>query len=198
MIEWSEGRLPATATPAFLDAGATVRGATNGAGVRVNRLGSHYRAAISMGVGSADERKRLIADLIQAKQEGLRLPYPLQGVNQGYPGAPVVDGAGQAGKIINLRGLTPAYAAEKGYWLTIYDANGQGYLHNVGAQSIAGTDGRVSLRLSEMLRTPFPDGARIELARPTIEGEVLGNEQSWQLVRGARIIGIQFTIEEMG
>lgn len=197
MIEWAEG-LPSSATPAFIDAGATVRGATNGAGVRVNRLGSHYRAAITMGIGSADQRKRLITDLILAKQEGLRLPYPLQGVNQGYPGAPVVDGAGQAGKTINLRGLTPQYVAEKGFWLTIYAADGQGYLHNASQQCFADNDGKIALKLSEMLRTPFPDGALVELASPTIEGEILGNEQSWQLVRGGRMVGIQFTIEEMG
>src|SRR3546814_10400759 len=58
-----------------------------------------------------------IARLLKAKREGLRIPYPLIDVPQGAPGSPVVDGADQSGTTINLRGLTPGYAAKEGYWL---------------------------------------------------------------------------------
>ncbi|AOF96986.1 hypothetical protein [Sphingobium sp. RAC03] len=198
MIVWSDSSIAATVTPAFIDNGATVRGATNAAGQRIDRLGSHYRAAITLGVGSGLLRAALISDLIRAKQEGLRLPYPLNGVDQGSPGAPVMNGANQAGRIIQLRGLTPGYVCNKGYWLSIQNAAGQHYLHNVHGPNVAGGDGTMAITLTEHLREPFADGAAVHLAQPMIEGEISGNEQSWQIVRGARVVGIGFTIEEMG
>ncbi|MEZ7273908.1 hypothetical protein NYF14_10605 [Sphingobium sp. 10 DY56-G10] len=198
MIVWSSIGAVAAATPTFIDNGGTIRGATNAAGLRVNRLGSHYRAAITIGIGSANARAALISDLIRAKQEGLRLPYPLMGVDQGAPGSPVMDGANQAGRVINLRGLTPGYVAAKGYWLSIVAATGQHYLHNVHVAGTVGGDGKVAITLAEHLRELFADGATVKLATPVIEGEISGNEQSWELRRGDRVEGIGFTIEEMG
>ncbi|WP_370169827.1 hypothetical protein [Sphingobium abikonense] len=198
MIVWSSIGAVAAATPSFVDNGGTIRGATNAKGLRVDRLGSHYRAAITIGIGSANARAALISDLIRAKQEGLRLPYPLMGVDQGAPGSPVMDGANQAGRVINLRGLTPGYVAAKGYWLSIVAATGQHYLHNVHVAGTAGGDGKVTITLAEHLRELFADGATVKLATPVIEGEISGNEQSWELRRGDRVEGIGFTIEEMG
>ena len=198
MIVWSSIGAVATATPSFVDNGGTIRGATNAKGLRVDRQGSHYRAAITIGIGSANERAALISDLIRAKQEGLRLPYPLMGVDQGAPGSPVMDGANQAGRVINLRGLTPGYVAAKGYWLSIVNGAGQHYLHNVHVAGTVGGDGKVAITLAEHLRELFADGATVKLATPAIEGEISGNEQSWELRRGDRVEGIGFTIEEMG
>ena len=198
MIVWSSVGAVASVTPTFVDNGGTIRGATNAAGLRVDRLGSHYRAAITIGIGTANGRAALISDLVRAKQEGLRLPYPLMGVDQGAPGTPVMDGANQAGRVINLRGLTPGYVAAKGYWLSIVDAAGQHYLHNVHVGGTVAGDGKVTITLAEHLRVPFANGATVKLATPMIEGEISGNEQSWQLQRGNRVIGIGFTIEEMG
>ncbi|WP_336974168.1 hypothetical protein [Sphingobium aromaticiconvertens] len=197
MIVLPSTRRPATVTPAFIDNGGTMRSATNAKGLRLNRLGSHFRAAVTMPLSAADDAMALIADLVSAKDEGLRMIYPLQGVDQGAPGSPVVDGAFQSGKSIALRGLTPGYVARKGFWISITDATGQHYLHNVRAQATADGDGRMLLPINPMLRTPYLNGAAAYLAVPMIEGEISGNEQSWQIVRGGRIVGIAFTIEEM-
>ena len=51
MIVWSSVGAVASVTPTFVDNGGTIRGATNAAGLRVDRLGSHYRAAITIGIG---------------------------------------------------------------------------------------------------------------------------------------------------
>jgi len=198
MIVLSTAKLPATVTPAFIDNGGTMRSATNARGLRLNRLGNHFRAAVTMPISTAGEAASLIADLIAAKEEGLRMAYPLQGVDQGAPGTPVVDGAYQSGKTINLRGLTPGYVAQKGFWVSIVSEAGQHYLHNVRAQATVGSDGKVALPINPMLRYAFADGASVFLAAPMIEGEISGNEQSWQIVRGGKIVGLAFTIEEMG
>ncbi|KKW92248.1 hypothetical protein YP76_09945 [Sphingobium chungbukense] len=198
MIVLSPTKLPASVTPAFVDNGATMRSATNAKGLRLNRLGNHFRAAVTMPISRADDAAGLIADLIAAKEEGLRMAYPLQGVDQGVPGAPVVNGAAQAGKTINLRGLTPGYIARKGFWVSIVNEAGQHFLHNVRAEATANAGGLLALPINPMLRYAFADGAAVFLAQPMIEGEISGNEQSWQIVRGGRITGLAFMIEEMG
>lgn len=197
MIELSIDTPRASVEPAFVDVGATVRGGTSGTGIRVDRPGGHYRAAVTIGIGTALQRRSLVSDLVRGKQEGIRMPYPLQGVNQSGSGVVVMDGADQAGRIINLRGVTPGYSVHKGFWLSIVDAAGQHYLHNVFTGATAGSDGKMALVLAEHLRVPFADGAGVYLDQPMIEGDVAGSEQSWQLVRGDKLIGIQFTIEEM-
>lgn len=197
MIDLPTTKLPAGVTPAFIDNGGTMRSATNAKGLRLNRLGSHFRAAVTMPLHKSEEAAPLIADLIAAKQEGLRMRYPLQGVNQGGSGAPVIDGAYQSGRTLLLRGLTPGYVVEKGYWLSIVDELGGHYLHNVFAGAAVGASGQVSIQIRPMLNYPFQDGAVVHLDQPMIEGEVLGSEQSWQIVRGGRVTGLAFTIEEM-
>ena len=197
MIELSASDLPASVTPAFVDVGGTVRGATNAVGVRIDRPGGHYRAAINIGIGTAAQRAALIADLVRGKQEGPRTAYPLQGVDQSGSGSPVIDGADQAGRVLSMRGLTPGYDLAKGFWMSIEDTTGQHYLHNVFVGGVVAGDGKVAITLGEHLRIPFADGATVHLDQPMIEGDIAGNEQSWQLTRGNRVTGIQFTIEEM-
>ena len=188
---------PAGVVPSYVDVGGSVRGATNAVGMRIDRPGGHYRAQVTYGIGTAATRAALIADLVRGKQEGLRLPYPLQGVDQSGSGAPVMDGADQAGRLIHLRGMTPGYVVGKGFWLSIEDADGQHYLHNIHVAGTVGGDGKVTVTLAEHLRVPFANGAAVHLDQPMIEGDVAGNEQSWQLKRGNRLEGIQFTVEEM-
>lgn len=196
MIELPEGVHPNGASPALIDFGGVVKGATGGAALRIDRNGNRFRVAMTIPVETGLLAQRIVSRLLQGKTKGLKVEYPLQFVNQGYPGAPVVDGAGQAGSTIALRGLTPHYVAEEGFWLTIYDAADQGYLHQVGEQSFAGADGKIILSIQPNLRMPFADGARVELACPTIEGLVEGDEMSWSLALGGLVDSLAFTIEE--
>lgn len=196
MIDLAIDTPRATVEPAFVDIGATVRGGTNAIGMRIDRPGGHYRAAVTISLGNGARRAALIADLVRGKQEGLRMPYPLQGVDQSGSGSPVMDGADQAGRLVTLRGLTVGYVAEKGFWLSIVDEEGQHYLHNIHVGGTVGSDGKVAVTLAEHLRVPFPDGATVHLDEPMIEGDVAGNEQSWRLSRANRVDGISFTIEE--
>lgn len=196
MIDLPTTKLPASVTSAFVDNGGTMRSATNAKGLRLNRLGSHYRAAVTMPLHRSEDAAPLIADLIAAKQEGLRMRYPLQGVDQSGSGAPVVDGAAQSGTSLKLRGMTPGYVLKKGFWLSIVDPDGQHFLHNVFSGATVGSDGKATVQIRPMLNYAFANGAQVHITTPMIEGEVLGNEQSWQIVRGDRIVGLAFTIEE--
>lgn len=185
---------PNGATPALVDRGGVLRGAS---ALRVNRLGSHYRIAVSYPPLDDDAGARVfVSRLIRAKSTGLRMPFPLLSVVQTVFGVPVVDGAGQAGGTLAVRGLGPRTVVREGYWASIEDADGQHYLHNIGSGVIADADGRATLDVSDtMLRCPFVDGARVHLITPMIEGLIAGNEFEWRLAVDHNT-GIEFEIEE--
>lgn len=195
MIELPDHASPNLATPTLIDFGGVLRPSTGAKLLRVDRAGNRFRVAMTLPVQSAEDARTIIARLIAAKTEGLRVPYPLQGIDQGAPGAPVVDGAGQSGNTINLRGLTPGYLAREGFWLSIV-RNGQHYLHVVrDPGATANADGDIVLPISPNLRVPYPDGAAVHLGRPMIEGLVEG-DLSWDLALAGLVDSIQFVIEE--
>src|SRR3546814_187997 len=195
MIELPNSPAPNGAQPSLLDYGMTLRPGTGAAVLRVDRKGSRYKANISFPPMLPSVSRIFIARLLKAKREGLRIPYPLIDVPQGAPGSPVVDGADQSGTTINLRGLTPGYAAKEGYWLSIEDETGQHYLHNVSETARADGSGDLILNITPELRWPFEDGATVHLAKPMIEGFVDGNEWSWAIPVN-KLIAIEFTLEE--
>ena len=195
MIELPSCPAPNGASPSLYDRGYTVEGAAGGASLRVDRPGSRYRIAVTYPVMDAETARIFVSRLIRAKSQGLRIPYPLQGVNQGSAGAPVVDGADQQGTSIAIRNCTPGHRFKEGYWLSIEGADGQHYLDNIAATVDAGADGTCTLPLSLPLRTPFADGAAVHAAKPMIEGLVEGDEVNWNLAL-AGLAQLSFAIRE--
>lgn len=195
MLELPPSVVPNFATPALVDRGATLRGAS---ALRVNRLGSHYRIALTLPPLDDDAGARIVVSrLIRAKREGLRVPYPLLSVDQSACGsAVVVDGAGQVGGVLRVRGLPAGVAVREGFWLSVQSSAGQHYLHNHGGDVVADASGRAGLLVGDtMLRRSFADGAKVHLVTPMIEGLIDGSEQSWNLSVDHNT-AIEFTIEE--
>lgn len=197
MIELPASPAPNGVSPRLIDYGATLRSPTGGSSLRVDRAGSRFAAEVSFPPMKADVARRFVSRLLDAKSEGLRIEFPLIGVSQGLPGAPVVDGGGQAGKSLDITGLTQGYAFKEGYWFSIEDASGQHYLHNCRSNVVADGSGDATIAITPALRVPFPDGATIHLAKPMIEGLVGGDEWSWQIPVN-RLIALAVTIEEAG
>lgn len=191
MIELPESPAPNGMEPALLDYGGVLRGAST---IRIDRPGSRYRIGFSYPPMKPDTARKFTARLQRAKREGVRVTLPLL-VHQSFPGAPVVDGAGQAGTTLSVRGLTPGYAAKEGFWLTLIEADGTAYLHSLAATAIADAAGNADFEIEPPLRAPFADGAAIELAAPWIEGFVDGDEWGWS-VPVNRLIAVGFTVEE--
>lgn len=195
MLQLPEHIAPNGATPALVDRGGVLRGAS---ALRVNRLGSHYRIAMTLPPLDDDAGARIVVSrLIRAKREGLRVPYPLLSVDQSACGsAVVVDGAGQVGGVLRVRGLPAGAVVREGYWLSVESSSGQHYLHNHGGDVVADGSGRAALLVGDtMLRRAFADGVKVHLVAPMIEGLIDGNEQSWGLSVDHNT-AIEFTIEE--
>jgi hypothetical protein len=194
VVELPSWAVPNGASPAFLDFGNVLRPSTGAELLRVDRLGSRYKVRLSFPPFTDPDQGRIIVSrLIRAKRMGLRIEYPLTH-RQPLQDA-VVDGAGQAGTTLAIRGLHAGMTVREGFWLNAVRSNGQHFLHNVGREVIADAGGRAAIPLSEMLRRPFADGDRVKFVRPMVEGLVDGDEQAWSL-SVEHFVGIEFTVEE--
>lgn len=172
MIELPDSPAPNGVDAELLDYGMFLRSPTGGSTLRVNRAGSRFKVTVTFPPMKPAVARVFAARLQTAKREGLRIDFPLLGASQGNPGSPVVDGAGQAGTTLALRGLTPGYVIKEGYWLTLIDTNGR-YLHQAAGVAAVAGDGTVSFPIEPPLRAPMPDGAQVLLARPTVEGALI-------------------------
>lgn len=195
MIVLPDDPAPNGAEPYGVDFGFWLTPASGAEELRVARMGGRFGCKFTFPPMRADKARVFVSDLLGAHfGDTLKIDYPLLDVSQGSPGSPVVDGAGQAGTSLALRALTPGYAVKKGFWLTIVDENGRGYLHNVRAAVRADASGETTLTIAPMLRWPFLDGATVLLARPTIEGKVPA--EPWQLPVN-KLVQVGFTLEEV-
>jgi len=192
MIELPDFATMGSCNPTFMDAGATQRGIQSLQ--RIDEKGSRYMAACSYGPFHPDQGQLMVSRLIRGKQEGVRIPLPLQR-SQGSPGAPVTVNEVFTGRTLALTGLTPGYTCQEGYWLSIQKGE-QHFLHNVTQGGVANAAGELTVILNEMLRDIFPAGSKVNLARPMIEGLVSEGEFSWQLSVD-QMIPIAFTLEEV-
>lgn len=194
VIELPGWAVPNGAAPSFMDWGTIQRPSTGAALLRVDRLGSRYKVRLSFPPFMDPDHGRIIVSrLIRAKRMGLRVEYPLT-FRQPLQDA-VVDGAGQAGTTLSVRGLHPGMVIREGFWLNVVRSTGQHFLHNVAGELSVGADGRAAVPLSEMLRHPFADGDKVKFVRPMVEGIVDGDEQAWSL-SVEHFVGIEFTVEE--
>lgn len=194
MLEFPAGVKLATLRVVPIDYGFEQRPPAGGTTRRIDRPGNRFQASFSFPKVEGEEARVLISRLMRAKREGLRVQFPLPHP-QGDPGAPVVDGSDSEGITLKLRGLHANAPIREGWWLTVIDAAGTRYFHNVSADTAAGADGKATLTIEPPLRCFPTDGNQVLIAAPEIEGlvtEVVGfGSEPGQLVA---VDG--FTIEE--
>lgn len=177
----------------YLDFGISQTGASS---LRVNKPGNRYRLTFSWAVETMEPEiaARFISRLKRGKRTDVQidilLPQP-----QGSPGNPMVNGANQQGTAISVRGLTPGYMVRDDFWMTIIEANGNAYLHTAAEPVRANEAGEAIIQIEPPLRAPFPDGAQIEMARPYIKGELLGETFSY-VYESLRRVPLSITIQE--
>lgn len=186
---------PQSATPRLLDFGGFLEPGLGGTVQRINRMGSRFAVSVTLPPLRNDTRGRIwVSRLIRGKSEGVRWEYPLLDFDPGPVGSFVVNGAGQAGRTLDIDGGTPNYAFKEGQPFSI-EVAGQHYLHFIDSQVIADGTGAAEITFSPMLRVSPTDGAALHFAKPMIEGFIMGDEFSWQLSLD-RLVGISFDIVE--
>ena len=193
MIDLPASPAPNGMEPAFDDRGFTQEGASD---LRVEKRGSRWIMNFSYPPMQPTKSAVFTARFVRGKSEGVRIELPLL-VPQGSPGSPVVDGAiATPTTTLPIRGLNPGYPIKEGYWLNILEAaTGYSYLHQVFGTVRADASGEAIIQISPALRAPFADGDIIELARPWIEGRVLGEQWGWQIPVN-KLIALSVAVKE--
>lgn len=119
--------------------------------------------------------------LREAKLSGVIVPFIQDGLVIGSPGTSIsVDGAGQSGLTLSIKGATVGYAVRYGQAFNLIHA-GRRYLHFARANTAIPAGGKVALPIFPMLRIIPSDNDVIEMAAPMIEGSLTGNEVAWDI-----------------
>ena len=182
MILFPQTPAPNGCTATLIENGGTMR-SPSGVADRFDRLGGHYVVNLTFPPMPNDgEGRKFVAKLIRAKRQGMKIDFPLLGVYQGLPGAPVMDGANQTGHTISVRGFTPHYAGGEGFWFSVTFADGSVKLHNVSAFQ-ASAAGLATFSIEPAIGGPLPDGAALQFAVPMIEGYIEGGDWNMSLAR---------------
>ena len=187
------------ARPRYIDWSTTLRPPMGGETQRLRRLGSRWGLSIELAViREGEDLAGLIADIIRGRDEGASYPWPQPGIVVGSPGSPVIDGAGQTGSAINLRGFAAGYTIRKGQMFSVTVA-GRSYLYQFTAARVASGGGAVAgAAIQPMLRRSPGDGAVVNMT-PSIEGDITAENASgydWEHDRDDWV-PLGFTIEEM-
>lgn len=177
----------------YLDFGFDQQGASD---LRVDRPGNRHIITLSWPreTMQPNDVQLFLSRLKRGKRQGVQIEVPLL-APQGNPGTPVVDGAGQSGTTLNVRGLIPDYVARTDYLFTLVDAAGVGYLHSIYEPVRSSASGTASWQIEPPLRAPFADGAAIHLARPFIQGALVGETFSYSVEEQKRV-PLTITIRE--
>lgn len=195
MIELPSLPAPTDAEPALVDFGGFIIPPLGGRVQRVDRLGSRFRISVTMPpMPSKDIGRVFVRRLTSGKLEGVRMEYPLIDFDPGLPGNPVVDGNGQSGRVLKVRGLTPGYVIREGQFFSHIHPLGR-CLYLVDADVIVGANGKATVPITPLLRVEPIDGQVLEFLVPKIEGFIQGDEFAWSLALDHNV-RIQFVLEE--
>lgn len=165
--------------PIMLDWGGQLTPPNGGPVQTLLRLGTRHAWEITLPPMRTEPLGRIwAAKLRLAKLYGALLAWGQDGLVVGAPGAPVVDGAGQAGSSLALRGFTPGYAVRTGQAFSLV-TGGRRYLYFAADQALADATGKLALPIFPMLRKFPADGDAAEFARPMIQGSLSGNQVKW-------------------
>ena len=111
-------------------------------------------------------------------------------------GGPTVSGAGQAGSLLTVGGLTPGATIPAGTFFSFW-SGGRNYLHALTAAATADGSGAATLAIAPMLRV-FPDAtAALNFSAPAIEGYVSGRTEDFLLTSRAWVGQPAFTVTEV-
>jgi len=181
MIDLPDWAVPNGADVWLQDFGGFLQPGLGGLVQRIDRMGNRFGISLTFPpMPSKDKGRILVSRLIRGKTEGVRIEYPLLGFKPGAPGAVLVNGGLQSGRVLIVDGASANYAFREGQPFSIEQA-GQHYLHFVDAEVIASATGQATLSISPMLRVQPSDNAACHFAKPQVEGYMMGEDWRWQM-----------------
>jgi len=196
MIDLPTWPQPASATPIYLDKGGILPGGGGASDQRLNKLGDRWGLSVTMPpMESPKVGRQWVSRLVQAKREGGRISWPLQGFDPGAPGDIRVNGIGQAGSTLVVDGATPNYVAREGQFFSII-TNGARFVYMVKTETIFNDLGQANVPITPPLRFEHLDNDVCEFGAPIIEGFIQGDQWQWDWAVKNLTMPLQFEIHE--
>lgn len=172
-------------------------GVLGGPDLPIPRMGDRFAVDVTTTQLRQDaEARLLIATLTEATTGDARIMLPqFDLARRSQVGvSAVVDGGGQLGSFLKLRGVQPGAAIVRGQYLTLVHAD-VGFVYMATAEVLANAAGRVTLPIWPMLRKATIDASPCAVDAPFIEGRLLGFDKGATFARN-RVEPLQFAIEE--
>ena len=170
--------------PRLVDYGGALKAVLGGPTLNLLRLGTRHAIDITPRVMRAEPQGRIWSSrLRQAKIYGALFAFGQDGLAIGAPGAPVVNGGGQTGSGLALRGFTPGYVVREGQAFSLV-TGGRRYLYFAAADATASGAGALQLAIFPMLRAIPSDADVCEFSAPILQGLISGNEAAWDRPAG--------------
>jgi hypothetical protein len=168
------------ATPRLIDWGGRLVPILGGPVQTINRLGTRWSLEFRLPpVPSEPYGREWAGKLAQAKLDGALARFIQDGFSAGSPGTPVVDGAGQTGMTLAIRSGRANYTYRYGQFLSVW--HDRWYLYMITAPTRLDASGAGELPLFPMLRRIHSDADPLEVARPYIQGSLIGDERAWDI-----------------
>lgn len=168
---------------------------------RVPRLGSRHICDVLLENMTAAQAM-IWQNRLMAEDETVVWPIPTRGLVIGNPGTPQVNGAGQTGSTLSIKGLPAGYVVQENQYLPVQTA-GRVYLYKARGPATANGSGIASVPLNCIIRVPHANNDTILMAVPVIEGFVVAGSVSGLGIKRRRlnnqglVEGVRFTIREV-
>jgi hypothetical protein len=186
---------PITFSPLYASNGTDLTGPLGGPTIRGMRLGDRFGFQIAIRPTKYNQGKRWQSALIKGTTDTAIIDVYQRGFQIGSPGAPAVNGAGQAGTLLVVDNLRPRYCVSEGQYFSFVHTNGRRYLHMITADGIADASGNLVISFLPMLRVSPADNTALEISRPRIEGWMQDMRPTWNVERD-RLLALSFTLLE--
>lgn len=184
-----------SAEPTIVSSSIDQRSATGSNRQKGLRKGSHYSVEVALEPMSHAEA----LDWLDLRNEAdtVVLSIPQMGLEIGAPGTTRVNGSGQAGTNLAIKGFTPSYAVRKGQCFNHVGSDGVRRIYIASATVIADGSGNATVPLETLLNWPPLNNDVIDFADVRIEGFASVEKGSF-LQDGNGWHHIRFMVEEPG
>lgn len=175
------------------DANAVITPTTGAGSTQTILRPGRFSVSVQMATRDEDCAGDWLAAQLRHSTEGLsvRLIWPRPA---GQPEGVTVDGAGQAGALLSMKGFVPGQVV-KAFTPFSFVAGGVNYMHRTTAAGVADSAGKLTTPIGPRMRVSPADALALNFATPAIEGNLDPGGMTWTVDR-LTLIGMSFKITE--
>lgn len=170
-------------------------GSLGGADLQIPRMGDRFVVDVSTSQLRQDlESRHLIALLMEATTADARIELRMPNRPKPIGSGIVVDGAGQTGSTLNVRGLFRQTEIVHGRFFSVVHG-GVHFVYMTRGRVVADANGKAAVPVWPMLRFITVDGEDALFDQPMIEGQLVGFDKGAGFERN-RTKPLAFSIQE--